>query len=207
MQLAAQDQEADVVLIDVGPNIGAINRAALVASDHVVVPLGADLFSLQGLRNLGPTLRRWRQGWQTRLKGRIPTGLTMPAGAMAPIGYIILQHAMRQDRPVKAYQRWVDRIPEVYATEVLGTAKSDLQAGEDRHMLATLKHYRSLMPLAHDARKPIFFLKPADGAIGGHAQAVQDCYRDFEKLARTIGQACGPALPKPATSTTLFNLG
>ena len=58
-----------------------------------------------------------------------------------------------------------------------------------------LKHYRSLMPLAQEARKPMFFLKPADGAIGGHASAVQDCYRDFRELARRIADRCGVALP------------
>jgi hypothetical protein len=41
--------------LDVGPNFGAINRAALLASDNLLVPLAADLFALQGLRNLGPT--------------------------------------------------------------------------------------------------------------------------------------------------------
>jgi len=66
MERAARRRNANVVLIDVGPNLGAINRAALVSSDHVVIPLAADLFSLQGLRNLGPTLRSWRKGWQTR---------------------------------------------------------------------------------------------------------------------------------------------
>ena len=55
------------MLVDVGPNLGAINRAAPVAADHVVVPLAPDLFSLQGLRNLGPTLRRWREEWHLRL--------------------------------------------------------------------------------------------------------------------------------------------
>ena len=59
---------ADIVLIDVGPNFGAINRAALISADAMVVPLAPDLFSLQGLRNLGPTLRRWRSEWQVRLK-------------------------------------------------------------------------------------------------------------------------------------------
>ena len=47
-----------MVLVDVGPSLGAINRSALIATDFVVVPLAADLFSRQGLRNLGPTLRR-----------------------------------------------------------------------------------------------------------------------------------------------------
>ncbi len=33
-------------------------------TDYVVIPLGADLFSLQGLKNLGPTLREWRVNWK-----------------------------------------------------------------------------------------------------------------------------------------------
>ena len=60
IQKAGKRHEADVILIDLGPNLGAINRSALIASDFVVIPLGPDLFSLQGLRNLGPTLRHWR---------------------------------------------------------------------------------------------------------------------------------------------------
>ena len=67
MERAAAQTEAELVLVDVGPNLGALNRAALVASDFVVVPLGADVFSLQGLRNLGPTLAQWRRGWTKRL--------------------------------------------------------------------------------------------------------------------------------------------
>jgi len=42
------------------------NRSALIATDHVVIPLAVDLFSLQGLRNLGPTLRGWRADWNKR---------------------------------------------------------------------------------------------------------------------------------------------
>lgn len=44
MQLGARQCGADVVLVDVGPSLGAINRSALIATDFLVVPLGADLF-------------------------------------------------------------------------------------------------------------------------------------------------------------------
>ena len=53
--------------MDLGPNLGAINRSALIAADYVVVPLLPGLSSLQGLNNLGLTLRRWRGEWQERL--------------------------------------------------------------------------------------------------------------------------------------------
>lgn len=66
MMRAASNRGADVVLVDVGPNLGAINPASLVAADHVVAPLAADLFSVQGMENLGPTLRRWRSEWSDR---------------------------------------------------------------------------------------------------------------------------------------------
>ena len=101
---------ADVVLIDVGPNLGAINRSVLLTAQHVVVPLAPDLFSLQGLRNLGPTLREWRAQWRRR-KDFAPEGLSMPSGEMTPSGYVALQHNVRLDRPVKAYARWASRIP------------------------------------------------------------------------------------------------
>jgi cellulose biosynthesis protein BcsQ len=180
--LGASDQwRADFVLIDVGPNLGAINRSALIAADHVVIPLAPDLFSLQGLRNLGPQLREWRASWaELRSKSPDPE-LPLPKGNMVPLGYVLMQHAARQDRPVRAYQRWIARIPEEYSVSVLNS-----ESRSEDHGLATLKHYRSLMPLAMEARKPMFFLKPSDGAIGAHGTAVRDCYRDFQVLAQRI---------------------
>lgn len=188
---AANRSQAELVLVDVGPSLGSLNRAALVACDFVVMPLGADLYSLQGLRNLGPALREWRRGWKKRLVENVPRSLPIPSGDMAPVGYVVLQHAVRMDRPVKAYQRWVERIPSVYHQEILGEPRDATIPERDPHELAVLKHYRSLMPLAQDARKPMFLLRPADGAIGGHSEAVQDCYRDFKTLALRIAGAAG----------------
>ncbi|MEI8082994.1 MAG: AAA family ATPase [Actinomycetes bacterium] len=193
---AAQLREADIVLIDVGPNLGAINRAALIAANYVAIPLAPDLFSLKGLQNLGPRLREWRSGWTERLK-KGPAGLDLPQGQIDPLGYVVMQHAVRLDRPVKAYAKWMARIPGVYREAVLGEAspQSGVTIARDPHCLSTLKHYRSLMPLAQEAHKPMFFLKPADGAIGGHGQAVQDCYRDFRTLALEVAKRAGVTLP------------
>jgi cellulose biosynthesis protein BcsQ len=186
IKATAEAEKVDITLIDVGPNVGALNRAALVAADYVVIPLGADLFSLQGLRNLGPTLRTWRNGWSKRKDGRVPANLALPSGSMRPIGYVLLNPSVRSNRPVKAYKKWADRIPAVYADEVLESAARPSSEVIDPSQLAMIKHFKSLMPMSQDARKPMFLLKPADGAIGGHATAVQDCYRQFEDLAQRI---------------------
>ena len=136
--MAAKETASDFVLLDVGPNLGALNRAALVAADH----------------------------------------------------------AVRLDRPVKAYGRWMTRIPDAYRVHVLDDDATETVAAVDGcNCLATLKHFRSLMPLAQEARKPMFALKPADGAIGGHTRAVLGCYQDFKGLARAIARRC--AVPEP----------
>lgn len=181
------------MLIDVGPNLGAINRAALIASDQVCLPLAPDLFSLQGLKNLGPTLREWREIWSDLLP-KAPANLSLPKGSMQPIGYIVMQHGILDSRPVKAYKRWMDRIPGVYRESVLGEENETLPSvAQDPYCLSLLKHYRSLMPMAMEARKPIFFLKSADGAIGAHIEAVKSCYTDFNKLASKIAAQAGIA--------------
>jgi cellulose biosynthesis protein BcsQ len=197
LRRASDQTGADLVLVDVGPNLGAFNRAALVTADYVVVPLAPDLYSLQGLRNLGPTLRRWQREWAERRERNPVEDLELPEGAMEPIGYIVMQHAVRLDRPVNAYARWMERIPQVYRKAVLDEEpQPGVTIERDPNALATLKHYRSLMPLAQEARKPMFHLRPADGAIGGHAKAVQDCYNDFRVLARTVAERSGVALPR-----------
>jgi chromosome partitioning protein len=61
----------------------------------------------------------------------------------------------------------------------------------DPYKLALLKQYRGLMPMAQEARKPMFQLKPADGAMGAHFQCAQEAYRDFKTLALAIANRAG----------------
>ena len=196
LQKAADKHQADVILIDLGPNLGAINRSALIASDYVVIPLGPDLFSLQGLQNLGPALRRWREEWKDRVTKNPAPDLALPQGRIQPVGYIVSRHSIRLDRPVKAYDRWIARIPKTYQESVLdGSPDPSVTIDNDPHCIAKLKDYRSLMPLAQEARKAMFFLKPADGALGAHTNAVALAYKDFLGVAQQIAQRTGIKSP------------
>jgi len=189
LQTAADARQANVILVDLGPNLGAINRAALIASDYVVVPLGPDLFSLQGMKNLGPALIGWRREWKERTERNPVKDLALPVGGIVPIGYVVLRHSIRLDRPVQAFDKWIARIPGVYAESVLGrTPSRTATIDSDKNCIAKLKDYRSLMPLAQEARKPMFFLKPADGALGAHTYAVKEAYDDFLDVAKTVAK-------------------
>lgn len=194
MQKASAKVQADIILVDIGPNLGAINRSVLLSTDYVAIPLGADLFSLQGLRNLGPTLKSWKSLWNKRLLNWEDSSdhqdypdFILPKGEMKPVGYLCQQHSVRLDRPVKAYDKWVQRIPQVYRESVMNEKfQKKIKQEDDPYCLATIKHYRSLIPMAQEHRKPIFKLTSADGAIGSHANAVIDARKDFKLLAEKI---------------------
>jgi chromosome partitioning protein len=197
---AAQRVGAQIVLIDLGPNLGPLNRAALLAADHLVVPVAPDLFSLQGMENLGPTLRSWRKGWAKRVEEleELEEGalLPLPRGEISPIGYVVMSFGVRDSRPVAAYDHWLAKVPGAFRAAVLGRPDASAPPPQDDPFcLAALKHYRSLMPMAMAAHQPMFQLRAAEGARGAHLDAVRLCHEDFLKLARRIGDRLGVAVP------------
>ena len=191
IQNAGAANNYDYALIDVGPNLGAINRATFISADYIVVPMAADLFSLQGLNNLGSAISRWKEEWSNRYSRNPEPELKLPKGLVTPIGYIVMQHVATEGKPVFAYKKWADKIPLIFRKSVLVENNIEtVNLEDDQYCIAIIKHYRSLMAMAQEARKPIFLLKPADGAIGAHFNAVNEVYKDFNKLTDNIIKKC-----------------
>jgi cellulose biosynthesis protein BcsQ len=188
---AASKFNAEILLIDVGPNLGAINRAVTISSDYIIMPVASDLFSLQCIKNLGQTLKKWKIDWNDRL-ARKPDNISfeIPSKEAKPIGYIVMQYSAKESKPVKSYLRWANRIPSVFAEFVLGNKTEINNVEQDQNCIALLKHYRSLAPMSMESHKPIFLLKPANGAIGAHVYAVQKSYEEFDELTKNILKYC-----------------
>jgi cellulose biosynthesis protein BcsQ len=203
LHMSAQQINAEIILADIGPNLGAINRSVLIAADYVIIPMGADLFSLQGLKNLGPALSGWKKSWSMRLENWSGSrekngnpGLLLPEGKMLPIGYVCQQYGVRLSRPVQVCDTWVRNIPAVYRESVLDKKlNTAIKQEDDPYCIAIMKHYRSLVPMAQEHRKPIFDLTPADGAIASYANAVSAAREDFRNLSFKIAEKIGLHIP------------
>lgn len=55
-QLLNISKDFDFILIDTPPSLGILTINAFCASDKIIIPMGADFFSLQGLSQLGDTV-------------------------------------------------------------------------------------------------------------------------------------------------------
>lgn len=57
----------DFVFIDCPPSLGALTVNALVAAEHVLIPMQCEYFAMEGLSDLAQTVRRLRAGWNPSL--------------------------------------------------------------------------------------------------------------------------------------------
>jgi chromosome partitioning protein len=64
----------DFIIIDTPPQLGILTINALTASDDIIIPMGADIYSLQGLAQLHDTIKKIRQYCNSKL---IISGLLM----------------------------------------------------------------------------------------------------------------------------------
>jgi chromosome partitioning protein len=112
-----------------------------------------------------------------------------------PVGYVMMQRFEHVLRVIHANERMLDRIGEEYSREMLG----ETQQSADGHLLGVVRQYRSLIPMAQEARKPMFHLTSADGAIGAHTKAVLAARVNFVAIASELLKRCNLSQPIPAS--------
>lgn len=189
---AAAAVNADVVLIDVGPSVGALNRVVILSSDGFVVPLSPDLFSLTALPSVGRAVSTWIGEWRaavdqaqrTGVDSQIPGGL--PVGRPSPLGYISQQFASYRSAPATAFRRWLEQIPGEYQTEVVEQlSRAGIPVPNPAGQIGTVRNLSSLVPMAQEANAAIFELSGAE-ARGAQYVRARDTLVDFEALATEI---------------------
>jgi len=185
MRAIAQREAAEFVIVDLAHNLGALTRATLLAADHILIPTTATLYSLRALSVLGPALLRWRADWE---RIRDITMMTQPHGAFSAAGYVLT------GPPDEKYQAALDAAYSQYLPAPSFSSSPQL---------CRIRQYPALIALAKRAGKPMFALKPADGAIRSHAASVRDCYEDFRRLADAIISASAAYQPKQQIAADL----
>ena len=67
-QLLSRCSDYDYVFFDMGPSLGSINRAALLACDFFLIPISIDIFSVRAVGNISQWLRQWRKVLKSKME-------------------------------------------------------------------------------------------------------------------------------------------
>lgn len=188
----------DLIVLDVGPSLGALNRTVLLGSEGFVTPMAADMFSLYALDNIGEWMAKWAREYD---RGRKAVAETSEVGDLSELligrppildgylGYTVQQYvtkAMRgSTRSVNAYERYKKQIPE--RAEGLREYTSEVLTDPD---LGLVPNMFSMVPLAQAVHAPIRDLLTSDGVRGAqvsqHARYVERLDEIAARLASNM---------------------
>lgn len=189
-QLLAQvSPRYDVVIVDLGPSLGPLTRSVLLGSEYFVAPMGCDIFSIVGIRNIGLWLARWIDDYERQLEHfrtdyseaiaryRIQEHLSVKHGFA---GYTVMQYITKsregERRATAAFEEILDQIPTVVQESLGNFFKEGLTV--ERSHLGDIPNLFSLVPLAQSAHAPITSLQSQDGLAGGQYKQ-QEVYATF----------------------------
>ena len=60
----AINHQCEIILVDMSPNAGAMNRCVLMSSDYFLIPTSPDFFSYQAIQSLGDMLPKWDEDFK-----------------------------------------------------------------------------------------------------------------------------------------------
>ncbi|MGG0202815.1 MULTISPECIES: ParA family protein [Bacillus cereus group] len=189
----------DYLIIDVGPSLGALNRSILLNSDYIITPMGSDIFSLMGIKNIADWIHEWRRVYLNGLSYCV--ALQQPqAIAQYQInndlskttklaGYSIQQYNSRKFktgyRPVKAYDEIINQIPGVIYETLKFIIPSRLQ--EDNKLnLGDVPYLNSIIPMAQSNNTPLFNLNSTHGIRGAQSLNVEQYSHMLDNICQNL---------------------
>ncbi|MGU3420790.1 ParA family protein [Methylobacterium sp. D54C] len=192
IQFAADRIGADLVLIDLGPNLGALNRSTLASSDYFIMPVAPDLFSIQGTDNLGSKLVAWRREWDQCNASWEGTGLLIPRGSPSYLGYVIQMHNQRADAEGNMTAGWRiygNRLEPAIRHNIvdrLSPLNQVIDWDDGTYRLGQIPNLHSLIPYSLRARKPVFDCRYSDGLRGDHIPRAARSAEHFQEIVATL---------------------
>jgi len=190
---AARAVRANVVLYDVGPNVGALNRAILLDCDYFVTPVAADLFSLRALSTVGRSVAKWIGDWQTILSlASAEDRKQLPKGMPSYLGYVTSAYKVKKGRSAALpHADWESKIaPRVryQVVDVLRAVDPKL-AASGSNKLGGVKNFQSL---PSEAQKHGVAIGKLHGYVnGGHHATLDEAKDEFAELSREILKRSG----------------
>lgn len=173
----------DLVVFDVGPSLGALNRSVILACDFVVTPFGCDIFSLLGIQNIAVWIKSWQEQYDSSINEKKIQDKTFietyniisdTNKKFRFAGYSVQQYVTKKfkdgPRPVKSYDRIMEKIPET-TTKAMQCFFVNNRKIID-YELGHIPYLYSLVPMAQAAKSPIHTLKSLDGVVGSQYSQV-----------------------------------
>jgi cellulose biosynthesis protein BcsQ len=203
LEKTANKFNADYILIDMSPSLGAINQNLLMISDFFIVPTTADFFSVMAIDSLAKVLPRWYTWAKAASSLQILKDATypFPQVTLRFLGIIVQNFRIIRGKETAAFEKWIQKIEQDVSSKLVPIMRQNnmmlpeqvyAEQGVDRSFCLTkISNFNSLIALSQEHRTPIYDLTPQQlkqtGVVLKKNQAKQaEFQKTFADLADKI---------------------
>jgi cellulose biosynthesis protein BcsQ len=184
----------DIVLMDLGPNLGSLNRSLLISSDYFIVPVAPDLFSIRGTENLGKRIFDWSKEWEQTQEHTEKLKFKIPLGKPKFLGYVAQNHNSRQSSNQEMTKGWaqfgviLESSIKTNIVEKLQSIGQVFNPIDGSYRISQTPNLHSLIPYSMVARKPIYMCTYHDGLKGAHISKASESKEHFEPIFKYVDE-------------------
>ena len=182
----------DLILVDMGPSLGALNRSALLAVDYFVMPLSVDIFSLMAVSNILSSFANWKSA----LTGAIERHKQEEGHAfeiqeaevgweLKFAGYVMQQYTAKKKEGVRQAVEAFETIIQQQNQELVSLCNF-FSVDPKKVDLGEVPTLSSVVPLSQQAHAPIFALGAKDGIVGSGYNRVAEAGDFYHEIAKNF---------------------
>jgi cellulose biosynthesis protein BcsQ len=211
MRQTAEALDADFVIVDMSPSLGALNQNIVCSSDLLFVPTSPDFFSIMALRSLARILPRWGRWAQAASSNEALRTATyaFPRPRLRYAGAVIQRYRLyRAPTPENPYgdatgpfQEWIDKVsdalgqhfaPALREAGLLLPESAYASAGISSDLvIGKIQEFNSLLPKSQSHRVPVFALTPgqlnqAGIVLDGSLRQIESLHVIFKDIAEKL---------------------
>lgn len=186
---------SNIILFDLGPNMGSLNRSIIGGCDYIVVPTAPDLFSIRGTENLGNKLEVWEREWGiiNSAYGVDKIDFEIPKGRPKFIGYVVQQHNRRAKSETGMTKGWskfgggaLEKAIQENLVEKLRPCNRVVENSTGNFKLGNIPNLHTLIAYSQSARKPVYKCDYSDGLRGAHITDAKNSVTLFDDVVESL---------------------
>ncbi|WP_414549688.1 ParA family protein [Anabaena sp. CCY 0017] len=202
LEKTANKFNADYILIDMSPILGAINQNLLMTSDFFLVPTTTDFFSEMAIDSLSKILSKWCT-W-AKIASTNPvlreSAYPFPEFRLKFLGIILQNYISFRGKETAAFQKCIEKIEMTVSSKLkpilernnllLPNQLYTEQGMNSSFTLTKISNFNSLIALSHEHNTPVYALtrqQLGHGILGEQNQMKQEEFKTtFSELADKI---------------------
>lgn len=186
-EITATHLDAEYVILDLSPGLGAINQNLVMTADYLIIPTTPDVFSVMALDSLSRVLPRWHSWLNRAASMEIFREAAYPLSApkLKFLGTIVQRYRTRAGIPSKAFQAYFEKIDSAMNETLIPQlakmgAVLELEQyqkhsdGDALYRIASISDFNALIASSQANQTPVFSLTQEQVQRGGAAWDITE---------------------------------